>query len=69
MNLTWVLKKLLIMESGAFGDDGALNYLRADDDIEVDDSSRNIGRQKHKKMISGMHVGEIVRLIAAKFTI
>lgn len=59
---------IINMESGAFGDDGALDYVRTEYDNDVDERSPNPGRQKHEKMISGMYMGEIVRLIAAKFT-
>lgn len=61
-------KVIINMESGAFGDDGALDYVRTEYDEDVDERSPNPGRQKHEKMISGMYMGEIVRLIAAKFT-
>lgn len=61
-------KVIINMESGAFGDDGALDYVRTEYDTDVDQRSPNPGRQKHEKMISGMYMGEIVRLIAAKFT-
>lgn len=61
-------KVIINMESGAFGDDGALDYVRTEYDIDVDNRSPNPGRQKHEKMISGMYMGEIVRLIALKFT-
>ncbi|XP_049786128.1 hexokinase type 2-like [Schistocerca cancellata] len=53
-------------ESGAFGDDGKLNFIRTEFDKDVDDNSINPGRQLHEKMISGMYMGEIVRLIAEK---
>ncbi|XP_049813824.1 hexokinase type 2-like [Schistocerca nitens] len=53
-------------ESGAFGDDGKLNFIRTEYDKDVDDNSINPGRQLHEKMISGMYMGEIVRLIGEK---
>lgn len=61
-------KVIINMESGAFGDDGALDYVRTEYDDTVDKQSPNPGKQKHEKMISGMYMGEIVRQIAAQFT-
>uniref|UniRef100_A0A6P7FJ62 Phosphotransferase n=1 Tax=Diabrotica virgifera virgifera TaxID=50390 RepID=A0A6P7FJ62_DIAVI len=58
---------IINMESGAFGDDGALNFLRTQYDRDVDARSINTGRQLHEKMISGMYLGELVRLAAVKF--
>uniref|UniRef100_A0A8C8IZ75 Hexokinase-2 n=1 Tax=Oncorhynchus tshawytscha TaxID=74940 RepID=A0A8C8IZ75_ONCTS len=54
------------MEWGAFGDDGALDDLRTDFDQEIDAGSLNPGKQLFEKMISGMYMGELVRLILVK---
>uniref|UniRef100_A0A668AX70 Hexokinase-2 n=1 Tax=Myripristis murdjan TaxID=586833 RepID=A0A668AX70_9TELE len=54
------------MEWGAFGDDGALEDLRTDFDLEIDAGSLNPGKQLFEKMISGMYMGELVRLILVK---
>ncbi|KAM4615770.1 hexokinase-2 isoform 1-T2 [Polymixia lowei] len=54
------------MEWGAFGDDGALEDLRTDFDREIDAGSLNPGKQLFEKMISGMYMGELVRLILVK---
>merc|ERR1719457_25952 len=51
------------MEWGAFGDDGALEDFRNDYDRTVDTTSINKGPQLFEKMISGMYMGEIVRLV------
>uniref|UniRef100_UPI00358ECACA hexokinase-1-like n=1 Tax=Myxine glutinosa TaxID=7769 RepID=UPI00358ECACA len=56
------------MEWGAFGEDGSLDDLRTEFDIEVDQSSINPGQQLFEKMISGMYIGEIVRLVLVKMT-
>ncbi|XP_067458953.1 hexokinase-2 [Thunnus thynnus] len=53
-------------EWGAFGDDGALEDLRADIDREIDAGSLNPGKQLFEKMISGMYMGELVRLILVR---
>uniref|UniRef100_A0AAQ5Z6X5 Hexokinase-2 n=1 Tax=Amphiprion ocellaris TaxID=80972 RepID=A0AAQ5Z6X5_AMPOC len=53
-------------EWGAFGDDGALEDLRNDIDREIDAGSLNPGKQLFEKMISGMYMGELVRLILVK---
>ncbi|XP_003242238.1 hexokinase type 2 isoform X1 [Acyrthosiphon pisum] len=49
-------------EWGAFGDDGKLDAVRTKYDREIDEDSLNPGRQRFEKMISGMYMGEIVRL-------
>ncbi|XP_071065037.1 hexokinase-2 isoform X2 [Dasypus novemcinctus] len=54
------------MEWGAFGDDGTLNDVRTEFDREIDMGSLNPGKQLFEKMISGMYMGEIVRLILVK---
>lgn len=54
------------MEWGAFGDDGALDDLRTEFDREIDAGSLNPGKQLFEKMISGMYMGELVRLILVK---
>uniref|UniRef100_A0A493TSX6 Phosphotransferase n=1 Tax=Anas platyrhynchos platyrhynchos TaxID=8840 RepID=A0A493TSX6_ANAPP len=54
------------MEWGAFGDDGALNDIRTEFDHEIDMGSLNPGKQLFEKMISGMYMGELVRLILVK---
>uniref|UniRef100_A0A3Q3WW15 Hexokinase-2 n=1 Tax=Mola mola TaxID=94237 RepID=A0A3Q3WW15_MOLML len=55
-------------EWGAFGDDGNLEDLRTDIDREIDAGSLNPGKQLFEKMISGMYMGELVRLILVKMT-
>ncbi|XP_061586344.1 hexokinase-2 [Cololabis saira] len=53
-------------EWGAFGDDGSLEDVRTDTDREIDAGSLNPGTQLFEKMISGMYLGELVRLIVVK---
>ncbi|TMS03445.1 hexokinase-2 [Larimichthys crocea] len=55
-------------EWGAFGDDGALEHLRTDIDREIDAGSLNPGKQLFEKLISGMYMGELVRLILVRMT-
>ncbi|KAI0981591.1 hypothetical protein GJ496_002906 [Pomphorhynchus laevis] len=50
-------------EWGAFGDHGCLEFLRTKYDIDVDNASVNPGKQYFEKMISGMYLGELARLI------
>ncbi|CAJ0596275.1 unnamed protein product [Cylicocyclus nassatus] len=50
-------------EWGAFGDDGALDSIRTDFDKAVDAGSINPGKQLFEKMISGMYMGELVRVV------
>ncbi|XP_006870843.1 PREDICTED: hexokinase-2 [Chrysochloris asiatica] len=54
------------MEWGAFGDDGTLNDILTEFDREIDMGSLNPGKQLFEKMISGMYMGELVRLILVK---
>ncbi|XP_006630500.1 hexokinase-1 isoform X1 [Lepisosteus oculatus] len=53
-------------EWGAFGDDGSLEDLRTEFDREIDRGSLNPGKQLFEKMVSGMYMGELVRLILVK---
>uniref|UniRef100_UPI00398E372A hexokinase HKDC1-like isoform X1 n=1 Tax=Pristiophorus japonicus TaxID=55135 RepID=UPI00398E372A len=55
-------------EWGAFGDDGTLEDIRTAFDREIDSGSLNPGKQLFEKMISGMYMGELVRLILVKIT-
>lgn len=59
---------LVNTEWGAFGDDGKLDFIRTQYDREIDEHSINPGKQIHEKMISGMYIGELVRLLLVKFT-
>ncbi|EEB16350.1 Hexokinase type, putative [Pediculus humanus corporis] len=54
-------------EWGAFGDDGCLDFIRTSYDIDLDKNSINPGKQVFEKMISGMYIGELVRLIIVHF--
>ncbi|KAI8477534.1 hypothetical protein Bbelb_447350 [Branchiostoma belcheri] len=56
------------MEWGAFGEDGALDDLRTPYDREIDEHSINKGQQIYEKMISGMYMGELVRLVLLEMT-
>ncbi|KAL3863611.1 hypothetical protein ACJMK2_005362 [Sinanodonta woodiana] len=57
---------LINTEWGAFGDDGCLDFVRTEYDRHVDKHSLNPGLQIYEKMISGMYMGEIVRLVLVK---
>ncbi|XP_072236486.1 hexokinase HKDC1-like [Leuresthes tenuis] len=54
------------MEWGAFGDDGTLNDFITEFDRDVDAASINPGKQIFEKMVSGMYLGELVRLVVLK---
>lgn len=54
-------------EWGAFGDDGTLEPYRTKNDGEADSDSINPGKQMFEKMISGMYLGELVRLYLVDF--
>ncbi|XP_054611511.1 hexokinase-2-like [Dunckerocampus dactyliophorus] len=55
-------------EWGGFGDDGSLRDIQTEFDVEVDKTSINPGIHTFEKMISGMYLGEIVRLLLVKMT-
>ncbi|XP_005458980.2 putative hexokinase HKDC1 isoform X1 [Oreochromis niloticus] len=55
-------------EWGGFGDDGALNDYITEFDQDVDATSINPGKQIFEKMVSGMYLGELVRLVVLKMT-
>lgn len=59
---------LINTEWGAFGDNGALDFIRTEYDREMDEFSINKGKQTVEKMISGMYMGELVRLALVRFT-
>lgn len=50
-------------EWGAFGENGIVNIFRTKHDEAVDSQSLHPGKQIFEKMIAGMYLGEIVRLI------
>lgn len=50
-------------EWGAFGNNGCLAFIRTKYDDECDKHSINAGKQLFEKMISGMYMGELVRLV------
>jgi len=56
-------------EWGAFGDNGTLDFVRTKWDQEIDESSLNKTKQKFEKMISGLYIGEICRLIMAEMAL
>ncbi|XP_049598775.1 hexokinase-2 isoform X2 [Syngnathus scovelli] len=55
-------------EWGGFGDNGSLADIQTEFDVQVDKTSINPGVHTFEKMISGMYLGEIVRLILVKMT-
>lgn len=57
---------LINTEWGAFGERGALDFIITEFDRSIDDNSINPGKQLFEKMISGMYMGEITRLVLEK---
>uniref|UniRef100_A0AAQ4P612 Phosphotransferase n=1 Tax=Gasterosteus aculeatus aculeatus TaxID=481459 RepID=A0AAQ4P612_GASAC len=55
-------------EWGGFGDDGSLRDIQTEFDVVVDEMSINPGVHTFEKMISGMYLGEIVRLLLVRLT-
>lgn len=64
----WEEPKQVIIntEWGALGDDGCMDFMKTEYDRKVDKHSINPGKQVYEKMISGMYMGEIVRLVLVK---
>ncbi|KJH48439.1 Hexokinase [Dictyocaulus viviparus] len=54
---------IINMEWGGFGDDGAISFIYNEYDSVVDKLSINPGKQIFEKMISGMYMGELVRIV------
>lgn len=59
-------KVIINVEWGAFGDQGSLEFIRTSYDREVDFNSINPGNQLFEKMLSGMYLGELVRVVLVK---
>ncbi|XP_071792604.1 hexokinase-4-like [Asterias amurensis] len=53
-------------ECGAFGDDGSLDFMRAEFDFDLDSRTLNKRNQIYEKMFSGKYMGEVARLILIK---
>ncbi|BHF64327.1 hypothetical protein SprV_0200733000 [Sparganum proliferum] len=53
-------------EWGAFGEHGCINEFLTEFDKQIDKDSLNPGKQVFEKLISGMYLGEIARLILLK---
>ncbi|KAI1718064.1 hexokinase domain-containing protein [Ditylenchus destructor] len=56
-------------EWGGFGDDGGMDFARTKYDRILDENSINPGKQLMEKMISGMYLGELVRIVLEQLTI
>ncbi|XP_043218952.1 hexokinase type 2-like isoform X1 [Amphibalanus amphitrite] len=67
---SWEEPKQVIVntEWGAFGSKGELDHVLTEYDREIDQHSINPGRQVFEKMISGMYMGELVRLVLQRLT-
>ncbi len=50
-------------EWGAFGNTGSLDIIRTEYDLKLDKESVNPSRQVYEKLISGMYLGELARLV------
>ncbi|XP_021115164.1 putative hexokinase HKDC1 isoform X3 [Heterocephalus glaber] len=61
-------KMCINTEWGGFGDNGCIDDIRTQYDMEVDEGSLNPGKQRYEKMTSGMYLGEIVRQILIDLT-
>lgn len=57
---------LINTEWGAFGEGGVLDFVTTEFDRAIDDNSINPSKQLFEKMISGMYMGELTRLVLEK---
>ncbi|XP_046429825.1 hexokinase type 2 isoform X1 [Neodiprion fabricii] len=57
---------LINTEWGAFGEGGVLDFILTEYDHDIDNNSINPRRQIFEKMISGMYMGELTRLVLEK---
>ncbi|XP_027722962.1 hexokinase-3 isoform X1 [Vombatus ursinus] len=48
---------------GSFGDSGALEPVQTPFDLQLDQESLNPGTQRFEKMVGGLYLGELVRLV------
>lgn len=60
-------KEVIIdIEWGAFGDNGVLDFIKTDYDVQVDENSLLVNSFTFEKYISGKYLGEIVRVILVR---
>lgn len=57
---------LINIEWGAFGERGVLDFILTEFDRAIDENSINPTKQLFEKMISGMYMGELTRLVLEK---
>lgn len=57
---------LVNTEWGAFGEGGVIDFVLTEYDRDIDDNSINPKKQIFEKMISGMYMGELARLVLEK---
>lgn len=57
---------LINTEWGAFGEGGTLDFITTEFDRSIDENSINPSKQLFEKMISGMYMGELGRLVIEK---
>ncbi|XP_014599221.1 PREDICTED: hexokinase type 2 isoform X2 [Polistes canadensis] len=57
---------LINTEWGAFGEQDTLDFVLTEFDRSIDEKSINPGKQLFEKMISGMYMGELTRLVLEK---
>jgi len=57
---------LINTEWGAFGEGDVLDFVITEFDRDIDENSINPSKQLFEKMISGMYMGELTRLVLEK---
>lgn len=57
---------LINTEWGAFGEGGVIDFILTEFDRDIDDNSMHPTKQLFEKMISGMYMGELARLVLEK---
>jgi hexokinase len=61
-----VTEVIIDLESGAFGDNGVLDFVKTEFDTQVDNNSLLVGSFTFEKYIAGKYLGELVRVIIVR---
>jgi hexokinase len=56
----------ICLEFGAFGDNGCIDFIKTDVDMELDKESLLPGGFTYEKYFAGKYIGEVVRLVLVK---
>mgnify|MGYP002715713480 CR=1 FL=1 len=62
----FLFQVVINVEWGAFGDNGVLDFIKTEYDVQVDKNSLLTSSYTFEKYISGKYLGEIVRIVLVK---